>query len=118
MGETMPRINAGAIKSIAESRTMRGSSGTAATHAGARWASGRISRVVAAPASRIRPKFMREAARSARTPPAQLPRLIPAKITPITLVQVYTDTPMCGARIRAATISMIRVAALAMKTTR
>ena len=116
IGETIPRINAGIRNKMAVSNTMRSNRGREMTHAGASVAKGSISRVVAAPASMISPRLLRDAARSANTPPSQLPMLMPARITPMTLVHVYTETPMWGASILAATISMIRVTALAVNT--
>ena len=117
-GETIPIMAAGVMKSMVESRTIRSSMGVALTHAGASCASGSISSVAAAPASSMIPRLVLDAARSASIPPSQFPMLIPASITPMTLVQVYTDTPMCGASILAATISMMSVTALAMNTMR
>ena len=116
IGETIPRINAGARKRMAVRITIRSSNGREMTQPGARVANGSMSSVVAAPPSKISPRLLREARRSANTPPSQLPMLMPARITPITLVHVYTETPMCGARILAATISMMRVTALAINT--
>ena len=76
-----------------------------------------MSKVNAAPAINIKPRSPFEAARSAITPPSQLPKLMPARMIPIMLVHVYTETPMWGARIRAAIISIIKVIALAKNTT-
>lgn len=45
------------------------------------------------------------ARRSAQAPPIALPIDKPARTTPITADQVYSDTPTCGAIRRAATIS-------------
>ena len=114
---TIARIVAGTINRIAVRDTIRHKIGRSKDQPGAVWASGNMSRVIAAPAIKIKPRSPFKAARSAIIPPSQLPKLMPARMTPIMLVHVYTETPMWGARIRAAIISIIKVMALAKKTT-
>ena len=55
---------------MAVSNTMRSNRGSEMTHAGASVANGSINRVVAAPARMISPRLLRDAARSAKTPPS------------------------------------------------
>ena len=68
-----------------------------------------------APASRSRRSVRSLAARSASRPPSQLPRLMPARKTPMTAVQVSSDTPTNGASSRPATSCRTSSAALATK---
>ena len=112
MGDTIPRIADSAKNSadrISKILGIRGNSEEEKTHHSA---PARMTSEESPPARKMVPKRRREAHLSAARPPTKYPVLIPASTTPIMPVRVYSDIPTCGAIMRSATSSRIRIAPL------
>src|SRR3954469_23075633 len=117
-GDTMPRTKLGRKKIAPTYRTMRGRNVRPNVCPATACVTTRMPRLVMPPAMKMRLSVCRDAYRSATNPPKKLPPDMPARTTPMMLVQVYSDTPMYGAMMRPAISSITSVQALLMKARR
>ena len=93
IGETVPKTTLGRKKSAAVKMTMRTTIGQLSGRPRPSESTARMPALKTPASRKSSPNSRVEAQRSASQPPRKLPRLIPASTTPMTLVQVYSETP-------------------------